>query len=181
MRWRSMRLMLHPSHPCQVSCDAVLEQGRNLIFREPELRQDRPGVRSEFRWRCQGMRVAAAQTKSSAYDGHISFNAWRVGKALHETAFAYLWMAEDGRHSQNFARRYTRRIQRSGPSRRRTQCQRRFNFSFQHIPIGEPAFPVPEPWISGQIRTADEPTQRFELLLPVGGDVEQPVRRRKGA
>src|SRR5918996_453756 len=40
--------------------------------------------------------------------------------------------------------------------------------------------PAGEAGIDGEVRPADQPAERLELLLLVGGDVEHPARRREG-
>jgi len=45
----------------------------------------------------------------------------------------------------------------------------------------QPTFAMAEARIADQFRAADDPAERCELLLPVGGNVEEAVGRGKGA
>jgi len=90
-------------------------------------------------------------------------------------------VAQNIGHAEYLAGRHAGSVQHVSPCRSRTTHQCGFDLGFQDGAMRQPTFAMAEARIADQFRAADDPAERCELLLPVGGNVEEAVGRGKGA
>src|ERR687887_2272466 len=161
---------------CCCSYRTLARELIDLALGKAEFAEEIAGIGTERGRRRSRLWIAARQAEARSHDAHRTIDVRHEFEGLEQFSLENLRMLEHGWHVEDLAGGDAVLVEECGPFLCRPRRKRALELGLQFETAALAVLPAGKARIGDEFLAVDQPAQGLELLLLVGGDVQQPVR-----